>query len=93
MFKQIITDVIGKELKTYVQGFDSDSFGLDLRGNVRLKNLRIKADALSELQLIEDEFNLRMRKATGQLNQSHLLGKVKRDIARVKTVLNEKAGQ
>ena len=29
----------------------------------------------------------------GGKNQSHLLGKVKRDIARVKTVLNEKAGQ
>ena len=51
MFKQIITDVIGQQLGNYIQGFDSDSFGLDLRGNVRLKNLRIKADALSELQL------------------------------------------
>jgi large subunit ribosomal protein L29 len=45
------------------------------------------------IDLLKEQFNLRMRKATGQLNQSHLLGKVKRDIGRVKTVLNEKAGQ
>ncbi|EON90600.1 50S ribosomal protein L29 [Marinobacter lipolyticus SM19] len=45
------------------------------------------------IDLLKEQFNLRMRKATGQLNQSHLLGNVKRDIARVKTVLNEKAGQ
>jgi large subunit ribosomal protein L29 len=33
-----------------------------------------------------------MQKATGQLAQNHLLSQVRRDIARVKTVLNEKAG-
>jgi large subunit ribosomal protein L29 len=32
-------------------------------------------------------------KATGQLGQSHLLSQVKRDIARVKTVLNQQAGK
>ncbi|MDH5547164.1 MAG: 50S ribosomal protein L29 [Gammaproteobacteria bacterium] len=41
--------------------------------------------------LLKEHFNLRMQKATGQLGQSHLLGTVKRDIARVKTVLNQKA--
>ncbi|MGB0662984.1 MAG: 50S ribosomal protein L29 [Pontibacterium sp.] len=44
------------------------------------------------LGLLKDQFNLRMQKASGQLTQSHLLGQVRRDIARVKTVLNEKAG-
>ena len=29
------------------------------------------------IDLLKEQFNLRMRKATGQLNQSHLLGKVK----------------
>ena len=42
------------------------------------------------LELLRDQFNLRMQKATGQLAQTHLLGQVRRDIARVKTVLNEK---
>jgi large subunit ribosomal protein L29 len=45
------------------------------------------------LGLLREQFNLRMQKATGQLGQSHLLSQVKRDIARVKTVLNQQAGK
>jgi large subunit ribosomal protein L29 len=44
------------------------------------------------LDLLRDQFNLRMQKSTGQLNQTHLLTQVRKDIARVKTVLNQKAG-
>ena len=44
------------------------------------------------LTLREEQFKLRMQKATGQLGQTHLLKQNQRDIARVKTVLNEKAG-
>jgi len=44
------------------------------------------------LDLLRDQFKYRMQKATGQLNQTHLLSQVRKDIARVKTVLNEKAG-
>jgi large subunit ribosomal protein L29 len=44
------------------------------------------------LSLLEGQFKLRMQKATGQLGQSHLLKATKRDIARVQTVLKEKAG-
>ncbi|MEH6469678.1 MAG: 50S ribosomal protein L29 [Halopseudomonas sp.] len=44
------------------------------------------------LDLLKEQFNLRMQKSSGQLAQSHLLGGVRRDIARIKTVLNEKAG-
>jgi len=53
------------------------------------------AEQLNEqlLGLLRDQFNLRMQKATGQLGQSHLLKQVKRDIARVKTVLNQQAGK
>lgn len=52
------------------------------------------AEQLNEqlLNLLRDQFNLRMQKATGQLGQSHLLKTTKRDIARVKTVLNQKGG-
>ncbi|WP_017939160.1 50S ribosomal protein L29 [Zestomonas thermotolerans] len=45
------------------------------------------------LALLRDQFNLRMQKATGQLGQTHLLSQVKRDIARVKTVLTQQAGK
>ena len=50
-------------------------------------------DVRELLGLLRDQFNLRMQKATGQLGQSHLLSQVKRDIARVKTVLNQQAGK
>jgi len=43
--------------------------------------------------LLADQFKYRMQKATGQLGQTHLLKEVRRDIARVKTVINQKAGE
>ena len=44
------------------------------------------------LTLRAEQFKLRMQKTTGQLGQTHLLQQNQRDIARVKTVLGEKAG-
>lgn len=60
-----------------------------------MKAQELRDKSVDELQqsllgLLKDQFNLRMQKATGQLAQTHLLGQVRRDIARVKTVLNEK---
>ena len=40
--------------------------------------------------LLKQQFNLRMQKATGQLSKTSQLKSVRRDIARVKMVLNEK---
>jgi large subunit ribosomal protein L29 len=45
------------------------------------------------ISLREEGFKLRMQKSTGQLAQSHLLQQNQRDIARVKTVLTQKAGE
>lgn len=42
------------------------------------------------LGLLREQFNLRMQRATGQMSRGHLLRNVRRNIARVKTVLNEK---
>jgi large subunit ribosomal protein L29 len=58
-------------------------------------DLRSKSgDALTEelLDLRREQFSLRMQQATGQLGQTHLLKQARNDIARVKTVLSEKAG-
>jgi large subunit ribosomal protein L29 len=41
--------------------------------------------------LLREQFNLRMQKGTGQLSKTHRVGEVRREIARVKTVLNQKA--
>ncbi len=56
------------------------------------KNLRGKtAIELREelLKLRREQFNLRMQRATGQMARPDQFGKVRKDIARVKTVLGE----
>ncbi len=45
-------------------------------------------DILSELS--KEQFNLRMQKGTGQLAKPDQVKKVRRNIARINTVLNEK---
>lgn len=43
------------------------------------------------LKLKKEQFNLRFQMATGQLENTARVGVVRRSIARLKTVLNEKA--
>jgi large subunit ribosomal protein L29 len=42
--------------------------------------------------MLREQFNLRMQKATGQLANTANLTKVRRNIARLRTVMNEKSG-
>lgn len=63
---------------------------------MKAKELRDKSVEELKSELLElgrEQFNLRMQRATGQLSQPHRMQIVRRNIARVKTVLNEKAGQ
>ena len=46
---------------------------------------------VKEKELGEELFNLRFQQATGQLENVMRIPQVKRDIARVKTILKEKA--
>jgi large subunit ribosomal protein L29 len=43
------------------------------------------------LKLRREQFNLRMQRATGQMARPDQFGKVRKDLARVKTVLGQKA--
>ncbi|WP_373355637.1 50S ribosomal protein L29 [Pseudoroseicyclus sp. CXY001] len=43
------------------------------------------------VDLKKEAFNLRFQQATGQLENTARMRQVKRDVARVKTILNEKA--
>lgn len=64
----------------------------------------MKASELREMSLdelkkelmdkLKEQFNLRMQNGTGQLARHHVIKEVRRDIARIKTVMNEmrKAG-
>ena len=59
------------------------------------KELRQKeSDALrTELyELLKEQFNLRMQVGSGQAARPHRFKAVRRDIARIKTVLREKLG-
>lgn len=61
---------------------------------MKAQDIREKNDAeLQEelLRLRKEQFSLRMQYASGQLGQIHLMKEVRRDIARVKTVMKEKA--
>jgi large subunit ribosomal protein L29 len=42
-----------------------------------------------ESSLRQEIFNLRFQKATGQLANTAIIGKTKKELARVKTILNE----
>lgn len=44
------------------------------------------------LALLREQFNLRMQRGVGQTPSPHLFGKVRRQIARVKTILREREG-
>ena len=44
------------------------------------------------MALLEEQFKLRMQKGTGQLARPHQMKDVRRNIARVKTILREKSG-
>lgn len=55
--------------------------------DLRTKNTKELREEL--LGLLREQFSLRMQKATGQLSKHDRLRKVRRDIARIHTVLNE----
>lgn len=50
-------------------------------------------DQLAEqlLSLKKEQFNLRFQAATGQVEKTHRVGEIRKDIARIKTVLRAKA--
>jgi large subunit ribosomal protein L29 len=62
----------------------------------RLSDLKaLSEDQLTEelLKLKKEQFNLRFQRATGQLENTSRVRIVRRDVARVKTVVAQKRGQ
>jgi large subunit ribosomal protein L29 len=49
------------------------------------------ADQLVSLK--KEQFNLRFQKATGQIEKTHRVDQVRKDIARIKTILRTKQAQ
>ena len=59
--------------------------------DVRAKTLDELNDELANLK--KEQFNLRFQKATGQIEKTHRVDQVRKDIARIKTVLRGKQAQ
>jgi large subunit ribosomal protein L29 len=63
-----------------------------------MKASELRAKSVEELNgelisLLKAKFSLRMQIATQQTNKTSEMGKIRSDIARVKTLLTEKAGK
>lgn len=62
-----------------------------------MKARELKAKSVEELQselvaLLKEQFSLRIQKGIGQAPLAHLFKKVRKQIARIKTILREKEG-
>jgi large subunit ribosomal protein L29 len=63
---------------------------------MNVKDLREKSTEELQATLSEEQkaqFKLRMQRATGQLNETHKVKQTRRNIARIKTTLTQKAGE
>ena len=59
--------------------------------NISEMKAKTEVELRGELNgLLQEQFNLRMQKGMGQLTNSNELRRVRRDIARVKTIMTEK---
>lgn len=63
-----------------------------------MKSIQLRDKSVAELNkemlaLLKEHFNLRLQKGLGQPPKAHLFKKVKKSIARVKTILKEKGSR
>jgi large subunit ribosomal protein L29 len=60
--------------------------------DVNLLKTKTAVELSEELKgLLQEQFNLRMQKGMGQMTNVHELSRVRRNIARVKTVMTQKS--
>lgn len=64
-----------------------------MKNTDELRNLTIDELQKELLSLRKEQFNLRMKKASGSLDKTHLITLVRKSVAKVKTMLTEKAGK
>lgn len=63
-----------------------------------MKASELKEKSVEELQedllkIRREQLNQRLQRATGQLEKTHEMRSLRRDVARIKTVLNQKIGK
>ena len=64
-----------------------------MKNKDELRNLTIEELHTELLSLRKEQFNLRMKKASGSLDKTHLINLVRKSVAKVKTMMTEKAGE
>ena len=57
-----------------------------------LRNLTIEELQTELLSIRKEQFNLRLKKASGSLDKTHLITLARKAVARIKTIMSEKAG-
>lgn len=57
-----------------------------------LRNKSVNELQDEQLAIYKELFNLRMQRGIGQTPKTHLFRKLKKEIARIKTILSEKEG-
>ena len=62
-----------------------------------MKASELKSKSASDLNneliaLFKEQFNLRIQRGMGQVTQTHLFRNIKKQVARIKTILSEKEG-
>ena len=65
---------------------------------MKMKSNELLGKSVEELKValgdeLKQQFKLRMQLSTGQLEQSHLVMQARRNIARIKTAITQKAGE
>ena len=65
---------------------------------MKMKSNELLEKSVEELKAVlgvelKQQFKLRMQLSTGQLEQSHLVMQTRRNIARIKTAITQKAGE
>ena len=56
-----------------------------------LRELSVTELKSEHVRLLRAQFNMRIKRSMDQLPQSHLIKQTKRDIARIKTIMQEKS--
>lgn len=63
-----------------------------MKNNDELRKLSVEELQAELLSLRKEQLSLRLKKASGSLDKLHLIPQVRKSVARVKTLLTEKAG-
>ena len=63
-----------------------------MKGLDELRKLSLDELQAEVMVLRKDQFNLRLRRANSSLDKTHQIKQLRRNIARVKTIMSQKAG-